>query len=217
MRADEKKKVTRRERERKAHKEEILDTAEEIFAQKGFVRASVQDIAEKADFSVGTIYYFFESKENLYDEVINRRLEQAYEIALKALAGKTDPPSMIRSTLEAQLSFLEKHRHLGHLLVRETVGLKMGIREFMTDGVSRAYDRYQELLLDIFRAGVKSGHFADKDPSYMMLAFIGIVFSFIAHHLEQNLKEDLVELLPRIEEVFYGSLKGPAMEKNTEC
>ena len=110
MRADEKKKVTRRERERKAHKEEILDTAEEIFSQKGFVRASVQDIAEKADFSVGTIYYFFESKENLYDEVINRRLEQAYEIALKTLAGKTDPPSMIRSVLEAQLTFLEEHR-----------------------------------------------------------------------------------------------------------
>ncbi len=63
-------KLSRKEKERQLHREEIGQVAVEMFSQKGFSNTTVQEIAKNADFSIGTVYNLFGSKERLYKFVI---------------------------------------------------------------------------------------------------------------------------------------------------
>ena len=58
--------LPRKEREKLQHKEEILTVALKLFSDRGFHNVSMQEIAEESEFSVGTLYKFFESKESLF-------------------------------------------------------------------------------------------------------------------------------------------------------
>ncbi len=67
--------LTRHERQEETH-QRLLDTAVAVFAQKGFARASVEEIAEQAGFSKGAVYSNFASKEDLALVVLERQIEQ---------------------------------------------------------------------------------------------------------------------------------------------
>jgi AcrR family transcriptional regulator len=73
------------ESEDKPTRERILDAAEELFAQRGFEGVSVRQIMRKADADVSLAYYHFKSKQDLFDQVMLRRVEFLNEIRLKAL------------------------------------------------------------------------------------------------------------------------------------
>ena len=69
-------------RRAEARKDEVLDAALELFTEKGFAATRVDDIAQKAGISKGTIYLYFDSKEALMEGLIERALSP---IALKAI------------------------------------------------------------------------------------------------------------------------------------
>lgn len=66
-------------------RERILDAAEELFAQRGFAGVSVRQIMTQANADVSLAYYHFKSKQDLFDQVMLRRVEYINEIRLRAL------------------------------------------------------------------------------------------------------------------------------------
>ena len=81
--------TTRRERRIAARKVQILDAAAMVFAEKGFHRATTREIAEAADVSEGTLYNYFDSKEDLLIGIMARvaELEALPEELTEALQG----------------------------------------------------------------------------------------------------------------------------------
>jgi len=72
-------KLPRREREKLRQRGEILEIALNLFAEKGFHGVSMHEVAGKAEFAIGTLYKFFQSKEDLYKALV---LEQCAKIPL---------------------------------------------------------------------------------------------------------------------------------------
>jgi AcrR family transcriptional regulator len=71
--------------ERPGTKERLLAAAEKLFAERGFDDVSVRDLAAEAAVNVAAVNYHFQGKENLYQEVLRRRLEFKREKSLAAL------------------------------------------------------------------------------------------------------------------------------------
>ena len=76
----------RKEREKKLRREAILNAAKELFFTKGFNATTMEDIAEKGELSVATLYSYFKNKEELYAslnmltlEVLNDMMRKVYE------------------------------------------------------------------------------------------------------------------------------------------
>jgi len=77
----------RKEREKKRRRNEILDAAEEVFFEKGLKEATMDDVAERAELSKGTIYLHFSNKEALYIGISLRAmavLKEKFENAVKS-------------------------------------------------------------------------------------------------------------------------------------
>ncbi len=74
----------RKEREKQQRKEEIIQAAEQLFFSRGFEQSTMDDIAEKAELSKGTLYLYFKSKEDLQMAVARRSILLLRSITLKA-------------------------------------------------------------------------------------------------------------------------------------
>jgi TetR/AcrR family transcriptional regulator len=67
-------KVSRKERELQRHRWEILRVALKMFSESGFHGVTMQDIARESEFAVGTLYKFFNNKEDLYGALLMEKL-----------------------------------------------------------------------------------------------------------------------------------------------
>jgi len=84
----------RKVREREARKEEILAAAREVFLERGYKATTMEEIAQKAGFSKGAIYFYFQSKEEILLH-INCSFIESFLEALRVLSSSGDPPEKI--------------------------------------------------------------------------------------------------------------------------
>ncbi len=109
----------RREREKEERRQSILRAAHEVFFENGFHRATVDDVAEQAEVSKGTVYLYFESKETILahllleglDELLDE-LERAYAATDALLADER-----LRRLSQAYLRFFRQEPEYFRLLV----------------------------------------------------------------------------------------------------
>ena len=81
----------RREREKAVRRETILDAARGVFAEKGLLASTIDEIAERAEVAKGTIYLYFKSKDEMFTALLNeglalvgKRFSEAVDLALPA-------------------------------------------------------------------------------------------------------------------------------------
>ena len=107
----------RRRRERESRKDAIFRAATRVFARDGYTGASMDTIAEVAELSKGTLYYYYASKQALFEEVAEAALQRTFGDLAERLARATTlygvVETMYRHTVE---HFLDNPRDLALLL-----------------------------------------------------------------------------------------------------
>jgi AcrR family transcriptional regulator len=106
----------RKLRELEARKNLILNTAKEMFAEKGFSDVTMDDIATAIEFSKGTIYTHFKSKEEIYALILLNHLNLLFTHLKEAVKICKNTASCIRSCLDAYIEFYREHREYFKLL-----------------------------------------------------------------------------------------------------
>jgi AcrR family transcriptional regulator len=79
------------ERRKDARPGEILDAALDLFVEKGFAATRLEDVAQRAGVSKGTVYLYFDSKDDLFKSVIRSGIVRAIEEAEKLVSGFEGP------------------------------------------------------------------------------------------------------------------------------
>lgn len=116
--------VVERTRDAERTREAILTAAEDRFARLGFEGTSLQQIAEAAGCARSTPAYFFGSKEDLYDAVLERAVTRGQEAMARAYAegdGASSVEDAVESYVEAFLDFLGRDRNFVRLIQREAL------------------------------------------------------------------------------------------------
>lgn len=100
----------------------ILQAADELFGEQGLEGVSVRDVAERAGVNKALVFYYFASKEKLFEAVLERYY-QAHRAALES-AFSTDAPlsQKLHSLVDAYLDFIEQHRRYPSLVQSLVVG-----------------------------------------------------------------------------------------------
>jgi AcrR family transcriptional regulator len=109
-----------RARARIARRAALLETAEAVFAERGFAGATMAEIASRAGYSAGNLYNVFEGKDALFSEVLTTRGDQVLEFVRKSLAGTHTLAEIIDRYVDATLELVEEHRGFFVLLTQST-------------------------------------------------------------------------------------------------
>src|SRR5271156_2630033 len=90
----------------------ILAAAETIFARDGLAGARTDAIAAEARVNKALLYYYFKSKDLLYEAVIERHLREFNDLALGILRGQGSPRLLLLQYVELHFDFISaRHRH----------------------------------------------------------------------------------------------------------
>ena len=186
--------VERKEREKQRRREEILDAAEKIFFSKGIQNATMDDVAETAELSKGTLYLYFKSKEELYLAISLRGMAIMEQMFDKAVEKHKTGLEKVHAIGKAYFDFYKRYPdYMNAFLYYESHELN-----FEEEGsVACECDGYGHRALDIvveaLNIGIQDGTVRkDVDPfktSAVLWGFCtGIIqlFSLKGDHLKKE-------------------------------
>ncbi len=163
--------VPRKVRERLRQREEILSAALELFSEKGYRNVSMQEIAQKAEFGVGTLYNFFQSKEDLYKALVKTYAERFHKAILDAMEGLGDEVEKLRAFIRAKIQLFKENQAVIRLYIAETTNLAITVKAGLESDIKILYRSFLDTLAKVFEDGINKGIFHGiNSPFYLALA-----------------------------------------------
>jgi AcrR family transcriptional regulator len=183
------KKLSRREREKLRQRQEILDAALELFSQSGYHNVSMNEIAEKSEFAVGTLYKFFSSKEEIYKSLMVENSNRFFKTIMEALQAGGDEVEQLRNMVRAKGKVFMDNAPIVRLYHAETKGAGYNVKAGLDADIRKKYDHVQQTVAAVFESGIKKKLFNKiADPYHLALALNSIINDFLFLWLEDSEK-----------------------------
>jgi len=187
-----------------ATREKILNAALDLFYQKGFHLATVDEIAERAGVGKGTLYRYFASKGALFNELIKSRTEELERNAQAVLDGQDDVLTMITKYVRIYFEFFDHNKRLYRLILQERLDLADQVQELYVKKVMRRIPVLKRKIREASQQGVLK----DVDFQTVFYGVMGFIHGVIQKWLVNECSYPLVDELPTVMEVlFYGFVK----------
>ncbi|MBN1894792.1 TetR family transcriptional regulator [bacterium] len=165
-----------------ATRERIKRSAADEFIRRGFDGARMQAIADRAGANKAMIYYYFRSKEALFEAIIREAFEELFGLLSKLSPdSRDDPEILIPGMVRMHLRFLAEHPHLPKLMVREIhAGHPLAVR-VLGEMIQKIKKTGRLNLAGRFRSGVRAGKIRNTDPEQTLWNIVALnLFYFIA-------------------------------------
>ena len=203
------KKLTRREREKLRHRRQMLTSAIGLFSKKGYHNVSMNEIAKRADFAIGTLYKFFKNKEDLYKALIMEKAAEYHRTLIGVLSSESDVLTILKSYISAKAGIFADDVATLRLYFAETQGASFNIKAGLDQDIRKLYDELVEQLVSTLEKGVRKNVLRDLNPYYMAVALEGITNAFLFCWLEDPERYSYEANAPVIGDMF---LKGVMAE-----
>jgi AcrR family transcriptional regulator len=169
----------RREREKDQRKAQILDTARALLFEKGLNATSINQIAKRAELSVGAIYFYYKNKEDLYAALQVEGLELLSRMNRESIQDQSSPEDKIRQLARVYLQFSDENKNyfdiINYFLASPepifSPELKTKIDEHGRDSLL--------LLTDAIREGIHEGRFKPVDAGRMAIILWSTIHGII--------------------------------------
>ncbi|MFB6559748.1 TetR/AcrR family transcriptional regulator [Streptomyces sp. NPDC056400] len=140
---------------------ELLDTAAEVFAAQGYNATTVRKIADAAGMLAGSLYYHFDSKESMLDEILSAFLTELWDGYDTVLAAGLDPRQTIEALVTESFREIDRHRAAVAIYQKESRTLSAQPRfHYLSD----SQQKFEKAWLGTLERGVEAEVFrADLD------------------------------------------------------
>ena len=175
--------------------EQILQTAEELFLEKGFDATSTTDIAKKVGCNQALVHYYFRTKENLFMQIFAKKQEMVFS-CLK-LSEESDFQTALNDFIDAYFELLMKNRKLPFFIINELI-MRDDRRHYFRRKVieSPEYLEYYSRWNTMLQKEIEKGEIRPIELSDLTLHVVSLlVFTFISLPLYSDFFEkDEIEI-----------------------
>jgi len=150
-------------------KEEILDIATRLFAERGYDGTSMNDVAERVGMRKASLFYHFATKDALYEGVLDRLISRVAVPLAAAYSSDGTFPERLDRAADAVVSVLGERPFAARLLLREAMDWGPVMRGKLVDNVLFVLEGGAAFV----RAGQEAGAFVEGDPKQLVLTALG--------------------------------------------
>ena len=160
--------------ERKMRQERILTGALEVFKSRGIENSTMEEIAEKSGFGKATLYYYFQSKEEVFAAILENGWLMLWSNLEPVIAESSSPRQTFVNVL---------------LKTAETIRSRPGLFEFLfnapqkitfeTEPWKKYQNRIYNILQNLLEDGVKAGEFPNINPKLLFKAMGGLFMGIV--------------------------------------
>ena len=182
---------------------EILAAARRLMEQKGLDSLTMDEIAQAAGVAKGTIYLYFQSKDELIIALLSQ-VGDAIASDLEGILAKPDSSSdKLVQVLKLLLHYVEQERDLFPVYLRELVRSKSS-REPLFPSLQKHEERIGGLLTRLFSEGIVERQFINVNPQLLAYLLKGMVRAVGYYQMTGDKKDVTEEALPVLQLLFSG-------------
>lgn len=201
--------LSRKERENLRHKQEILSAALKLFSEKGFYNVSMQQIAEEAEFAVGTLYKYFKSKDELFNKLLDNSAEQILNEFTEILNAQGNEVQRLAHFFRNMPLFHQQHKEIIKLYV-SVFGIRdsglSGMKDHRADNVHK---NLNSSIAGLVKQGIDKGLFRAVDPEMASEAINSTLEAIIFDIAESDKQAEIAERFSKAEQLFLEGLLKP--------
>jgi TetR/AcrR family transcriptional regulator len=203
-------KFPRREKRKAGQRQEMLETALGLFSEKGYHNVSMHEIAERAEFAIGTLYKFFRNKEDLYKDLVLEQSEAYHAALARAMETPDDEAERLRCFVRTKGELFRGNLPFIRLYLAESRGMSFNIKAGLDEKVRKGRLDSLQRLASIFETGIERGRFKRiASPYYLAVALDSTVNAFLLLWLDAPEIHPYPEDPDAILDIFFRGLGKP--------
>lgn len=183
-------------------RQQIIKAALKVFSQKGFHEAKVDEIAQLADVGKGTVYEYFSSKAELFQEMFR----EGMQFYLRNLNSDLKPAMTCREKFlqiaHMHLKFVVHYKDLAKITMTEQMYFNEDFRKWIWENKVQKV----KLLEQIIEEGITKGEFRGVDANAAALAFTGALGAMFSPLVFTKSKANYKELLEPVMDIIFNGL-----------
>lgn len=190
-------------------REIIRKAAIEVIAREGFHRATSDKIAAEAGIAVGTIYYYFQNKEDILAYIFLQEFEKRSQVLDELRKSSMHPLLKIRQKLQYHFQQVKDDDKVTKIILREKH------LPFSIPGGVKKFGGIPKFIEDVLAEGIESGQVRTCNPEILSLAIFGIIEGVVGRYIlekEQNPQRGTDILDQAVDEISDLLWKGLAVE-----
>ncbi len=194
------------------YRAQILEAAEQTFADRGFANTRMQDIAQSAEISLATVYQMFEGKQQLYRQILIERDQQMLARVLElagAVFGARPDMKAVLSVLGVQIRFLLEHPAYLRMQLHDGRFWYHSDSRPSTDE-QQLWERGLQQMLQLFAWGQAQGLFVDGEHGDQARMLLSIQQTRLANWVQSGMQEPHDVVVRRIQADFVRFFCRPA-------
>jgi AcrR family transcriptional regulator len=199
-------------RDKEATRQRLLDAAEDVFAQKGYHGAVVEDIIRASDSSKGSFYFHFPNKQGIFLALIDALVPKMAASVDRAIAHEADPITQMDAALRTVLEIFSRHRKLSKILLVEAVGLGHGFDEKLMH--TRGY--FAAMIQRYLDRAVAAGALAPFDTETTAWVWFGGINELVVRWLVTGQPKELETVMPQLRSLLLRSIGATLPPRATE-
>jgi AcrR family transcriptional regulator len=163
----------RRERELSLRRADVIAAAAAEFAEKGFDGASMSALAARAEVALGTLYSLFESKEQLFQVVIDASAEAVRSRLETEVEAVPDPRERLLRLVDAGFELFQSDPVFFRIYAQSTHGWPARIRAELGDSAQAQFAHFVGWVVGLARDAAAAGALRGIDPEAFGLVLMG--------------------------------------------
>jgi AcrR family transcriptional regulator len=200
-------KLPKREREKLRQRQEMLAAALDLFSQNGYHSVSMHEIAEKANFAIGTLYKFFQNKEDLYKALVLEQCDRFEDAITHAIEEPDDEVEKLRNYIRTKGERFRGNLPFIRLFLAERRGASFNIKAGLDDELRNRHYAFLKKLTAIFESGIKTKRFKNiADPFHLAVALDSAIDAFFLLWLDAPENNSFPEDPDVILDIFFKGL-----------
>ena len=185
-----------------ATRDRILQAALQVFAEKGYHRALVDDIVRASGTSKGAVYHHFPNKEALFLALVDDFSARLAEAVAAGIEGAHGALGKVEAALTAGLQTLARHRELARILLLESVSLGPAYQSKRLE----VHGRFASLIQAYLDDAVAEGSIPPLDTRVATLAWLGAVNEVVIQWLYRGRPDLMTEAVPALTPLLLRSI-----------
>jgi TetR/AcrR family acrAB operon transcriptional repressor len=178
----------------------------EEFGTQGYDGTSLESIASKAGITKGAVYWHFNGKSDLYNEVA-RSVTERYNSFMSRTESSGDPASDIRMFVEGILKFyVENERESRFFMMMMSEG-KLDRGSDLVSFWADSYRSYRKLFSDLISDGIEKGSFTYRDPNMAAATIVGAIDGLVMQWMMDSSSIDLIVCAPVLADMMISGLR----------
>lgn len=152
-------------------KEQIIETAQNLFKEKGFPASSMRDIARQVGVEPASLYSHFKSKDAILEEICFKIADEFFEAQEPILQSMSNPVDKLKRMISEHINVIIRHLDASSVFFVEWCYLKKPrLKKFIA-----LRERYEKGFRDVIQDGITSGDFRMNDIHFTVRLLFSVM------------------------------------------